>query len=211
MANGNSGEDLKRAIVSAFAEAVAADGWFAVHPAALAEKAGVSLADMHALFPSKLALLTAFVRQIDEEALAEGLAEAEERARDRLFEVLMRRIDALQDRRAAVLRLMSDLPRDPPAALSQLLMAPDSMIWMLQAARIGTHGLEGAIKARALTVLFGLVLNVWREDESDDLSATMKALDQRLGLAEELANTFLPSARRRGPDESQDDGPAETG
>lgn len=185
----------RRAIIAAFEQEIAQKGWFGTHPASLAEKAGMTLAQVHALFPRKLDLLSGLAKAIDEDVLAEGPAEADEPARDRLFEVMMRRMDALQDRRETIERLMTDLPRDPAAAFHRLLTVPGSMAWMLQAALIDTGGLEGALKVRALAVIYGLVLPVWRKDKSDDLSATMKALDERLRIAEEMANSFLPSAR----------------
>ena len=64
--------------------------------AAVAEKAGISLADMRNEFGSTFDILAAFVRETDRKVLAGFEKEdAEGTARDRLFDVLMRRFEVL--------------------------------------------------------------------------------------------------------------------
>jgi len=188
-------EDEQRAIIEAFEKHVLDVGWPALRPALIAETAGVPLERLRRHFPTKNDLLAGLARTIDEEVLSEGLADEGESARDRLFDVMMRRMDALQDRREVIEALVEQLARDPTSAAQHLLSVPNSMSWMLQAARIDTNGLEGLFKARALAVIYALVLRVWLKDETEDMAPTMKVLDERLRLAEELANSFLPSAR----------------
>lgn len=188
-------DEDRRAIIEAFEKQVVETGWFALRPALVAEAAGVPLDRARRLFPTKADLLTGLAQAIDEEVLSEGLADPNEPARDRLFEVMMRRMDALQDRRPVIEALFEQLARDPATALHHLLSVPNSMAWMLQAARIDANGLEGRLKARALMVVYALVLRVWLQDDTDDMDPTMKALDERLKFTEELANSFLPSVR----------------
>ena len=75
----------------------------------VAEAAGLGLADLYRLYPDKVALVAAFMARIDAEVLAgtPSQSDPEETARDRLFDVMMRRYDALRPYRAA-------LRRDPP-------------------------------------------------------------------------------------------------
>ena len=75
----------------------------------VAAAAGLGLADLYRLYPDKVALAAAFMARIDAEVLAgtPRQIDPEETARDRLFDVMMRRYDALQPHRAA-------LARDPP-------------------------------------------------------------------------------------------------
>ena len=69
----------------------------------IAAEAGVSLADFRDAFPSKGATLAGFSRRIDRAVLATPLGElANSSARDRLFDVLMRRLDAMAPYRAAL-------------------------------------------------------------------------------------------------------------
>ncbi|MEM1399411.1 MAG: TetR/AcrR family transcriptional regulator, partial [Pseudomonadota bacterium] len=177
-------EDDRHTIIAAFETTVAEKGWLSLDAADLAESSGVSLARVRALFPRKIDLLDGLARAIDEEVLDEGLAEADEPARDRLFEIMMRRMDALQDRRPTIEALLRDLPRDPAAGAYRALSVPTSMSWMLRAARIDARGIEGLIKARVLAALYGWVLRTWQTDDTDDMAPTMKALDERLKLAE---------------------------
>lgn len=190
-------DEDRRAIIEAFEKQVLESGWPGLSPVLVAEAAGVPLDRLRRHFPTKNDLLAGLAETIDEEVLSEGLAEPDEPARDRLFEVMMRRMDALQDRRPVIEALIAQLARDPATALIHLVSVPTSMAWMLQAARIDINGIEGLLKARALSVIYAMVLRVWLKDETDDMAPTMKVLDERLKMAEELANSFLPSARSR--------------
>jgi AcrR family transcriptional regulator len=64
--------------------------------AEIAKGAGVSLSDLRGAFDSTLAILAAYVKRIDRAVLAgEDADMAEEPPRERLFDVLMRRIELL--------------------------------------------------------------------------------------------------------------------
>ena len=69
--------------------------------------------------------------------------------RDRIFDVLMRRIDAMQPHRAGILRLLEELRTDPPLALCLLAGLPRSMAWLLEAAESIRRGCPGAARCRA--------------------------------------------------------------
>src|SRR3712207_66334 len=70
--------------------------WDDIEIADIAQEAGLSLAEFRDLFPSKGAVLGAFSRRIDRQVL-DGTSDdlSEEPARERIFDVVMRRIDAL--------------------------------------------------------------------------------------------------------------------
>src|SRR5262245_23552410 len=63
--------------------------------AEIADGAGVSLAELRDAYSGKLAILADWSKQIDRKVLAAGVASASDSSRDRLFEVMMRRFDAL--------------------------------------------------------------------------------------------------------------------
>ena len=70
----------------------------------VAEAAGLSLAELYKIYPDKVALVAAFMARIDAIVLA-GTAtkdDPEETARDRLFDAMMRRYDALRPYREAL-------------------------------------------------------------------------------------------------------------
>src|ERR1700690_1566926 len=61
----------------------------------ICKTAGVSLADFRDAFPSKGAVLAGFSRRIDRAVLAEhGETLSDESPRERLFDILMRRLEA---------------------------------------------------------------------------------------------------------------------
>ncbi len=147
----------------------------------LAREAGVSLAELRATFGSLLAVLAAHVRQIDIAVLAgEDTDAAEESPRERLFDVLMRRIELLEPHKAAVRSLLRSCRRDPMLALALNGLAVRSQQWMLTAADIPAHGPPGALRAQALALLFASVLRVWVHDDDPGHARTMAALDRGL-------------------------------
>jgi hypothetical protein len=146
-------------------------------------------------------LLLRFGRMADAAALT-GISDEGSR-RDRLFGILMRRIDVLQSHRAGVLALLRAVPCD--ARLVLVLGAANlrSMAWMLEGAGISTAGPMGALCAKGLLAAWLWTLRAWRRDASDDLSATMAALDQALSRAEDAASWLGPRRRERPPEPSE--------
>src|SRR5215813_8343746 len=87
--------------------------------AEIARQADVSLSELRENFGSTLAILAAHMKAIDRAVLAGGDADiAAEPPRERLFDVLMRRLDVLAPHKAAVRSLMRSAMRDPPLALA---------------------------------------------------------------------------------------------
>jgi len=62
------------------------------------------------------------------------------------------------------------------------------MATMLEVAGIGASGLAGAARIRGLCLIHADVLRRFVDDESEDLSVTMKALDTRLRQAAPFAS-----------------------
>ena len=87
--------------------------------AEVAGRAGLKLSQLRAEFGSVLAILAAHIKDIDRIVLAGGDADmAEEPARERLFDVLMRRLEALAPYKDAVRSLMRSARRSPGLALA---------------------------------------------------------------------------------------------
>ncbi len=176
--------EFDRALVGAAFALAAERGWREVSVAEAARRADLKLDRARMRFPVRAAVLLRFGRMADAAALA--LAPKEGPHRDRLFDLLMRRIDVLQAHRAGVLALMRAAPTDP--CLAALLTAATlrSMSWMLEGAGISARGPIGRLRCKALLGIWLLVLRAWRDDTSDDMSATMAALDRALTRAERL-------------------------
>ncbi len=167
---------------------LAAEGrWSDLSLAEIAEAAEQPIAKVYPHFSSRQAILDAFVRRVDAAVLAESDPDAlEGSARDRLFDVLMRRFDALEPHRAAVGNLVFDQIRDPLGALSSACQLRRSLALMLEAAGLSSAGLRGALRIEGLGLVYLAALRVWLRDESDDKGRTMAALDKNLRRAEAL-------------------------
>ncbi|MGE4372432.1 MAG: TetR/AcrR family transcriptional regulator [Xanthobacter sp.] len=174
----------------------------------VAAGAGCPLSELRAAFSSVDDMLAAFFRATDRRVLAEGEADdgdlAEESPQARLFEVLMRRIDALEPHKEAVHTLMRASHRDPLLALRLARLSERSQRWMLAAAGIDCTGLAGEMRAKGLAVMFARVVDVWLKDEDPGLSRTMATLDQELangakmlGMLDDLLFILMPWRRRR--------------
>jgi len=153
----------------------------------IATRAGVSLAELRGEFGSPVAILAAHVKEIDRKVLADIDRDmAEESPRERLFDVLMRRLELLAPHREAVRSLLRSARRDPPLALALNCMAVRSQQWMLTAAGIGAAGPKGMVRAQGLALLFANVLRTWVDDE-DDNTLTLAALDRGLARGQRFA------------------------
>ncbi len=168
-------------IVDAALTLIAEQGWRNLSLAAVADRTGASVLQVYRLFPSKTAILCGFFRRIDETVLATPLeVGADEKPRDRVFDLLMRRFDALQPYRAALEVLRRDLPTDPLAALALGAALLCSMRLMLEAAGIACHGIGGAIAVKLTAAAYLAASHTWSRDQSPDLAPTMATLDRRL-------------------------------
>jgi len=183
--------------------------------AEVAGRAGLKLSQLRSEFGSTLAIVGAHIKDIDRAVLAGGTADmAEEPARERLFDVLMRRLEALAPYKAAVRSLLRSARRNPGLALALNAMAVRSQSWMLEAAGIGASGPKGALRAQGAALMFARVLSVWFDDDEPGLDRTMAALGRGLASAERWAGFLddlcaLPkcigrgSRRRRARDEEE--------
>jgi ubiquinone biosynthesis protein COQ9 len=177
---------LERRAIDALFAVAARDGWPRTTLAAIAAEAGADPAELKARFPTREAILDRFILETDREVLDGTLPRAEgETIRDRLFDIVMRRIDAAQRHRAGVLAVRRAIRRDPLAALGYLPVTQTSLRWMLDAAGVSTAGLLGLLRINALMLLLVPVAQAWEADDSPDLGKTMAALDQALTRAEQ--------------------------
>jgi len=168
-------------IIDAALACIARQGWRRLSLAESAAEAGLPILRVYRLFSSKTAILRGFFRRVDEAVLAAPLdSEPDERPRDRVFDLLMRRFDALTPYRDALEALGRELPTDPLAALAAGAGLLRSMRWMLEAAGISGEGLGGALAVKLTAAAYLATMRVWLRDESPDLAPTMAALDRRL-------------------------------
>ena len=181
--------DTETKLVAALWQVVATHGWQGLTMHRLAVAAGMPLADIRRQVPSRLHLLKLHGRAMDATALAGGAIEQQGSPRDRVFDVLMRRIDAMQPHRAGVVRLLEELRGEPAVAVTLLATLPRSMARLLEAAEIEASGLFGALRVQGTTGIWLATVRAWVQDDSADLGATMAALDRALDRAEQIARS----------------------
>lgn len=176
------------AIIEALFELAAERDWKDISVSQIAERAGVTLADFRDAFPSKGAVLAGFSRRIDGIVLRQVSDDLRnETAKERLFDILMRRLDAMAPYRIGLQTITEWIRRDPLSAAALNRTAVNSMRFMLEAAGIDTEGQAGALKTQGLVLAWTRVLSVWLKDEDPGLAATMAALDRELARGETLA------------------------
>ncbi len=173
----------------------------------VAADAGVSLQDLRANYDGRVDLVAAFNRRVDLETLARhDPALSEEPARDRLFDVVMARLDVLSPWREAVRMLDRSVRRDPMLALAVAPGVIRSMDFMLASAGIPTGGPRGRLRARGLALAWSRIVPVWLDDHDPGLARTLVAVDRELGrcaMAERMMDRLegiacsLPGVRRR--------------
>lgn len=179
---------------------IGAQGWRRFGLQALATEAGVPVARVAELFPDRVAVLEAVVDRTDGLMLADVTAADEtEPHRDRLFDLMMRRLDALAPHKAAIAAIGKAVPCDPELGLRLGWRLRGALRRTLEAAGISTAGLRGLARVKALGILGIWVMRTWLEDDSPDMGPTMKALDTALDRAEAMERTLTKVVPFAGP------------
>jgi AcrR family transcriptional regulator len=208
-------DKTRKRIIDALMALAAERDWEAIGLADVAERAGLPLARLRQAYDGRLAILAELARRTDEAVLA-GLDPqmAEEAPRERLFDVLFARFEALAPYRDGLRGLAAGAGRDPFLALALNRIAVTSMAWMLTAAGIPATGAIGAARAQGLALVWARVMRVWFDDDDPGLARTMAALDRRLREAERnfvrisRITSLLPMPGRRRRQPSRDEGEA---
>ena len=147
----------------------------------ISRRSGISLSHCRAEFDTTFSVLAAFMQGIDRKVLEGADTDlAEEPPRERLFDALMRRLEALTPHKAAVRSLVRSARCNPPLTLALNGFALRSQHWMLTASGISVSGLRGVIRAQGLAYLYAQVMRRWLDDNDPGLARTMAALDREL-------------------------------
>ena len=174
-------------LIAALWRVIAAHGWPGLTMRRLAAEAGTDTAALRARFPTRLDLLLLHGRVMDQAVLAGTIPGQGGTERDRVFDVLMRRLDAMQPHREGILRLFEDMRRDPAIALALAPHIGIAMRWMLEAAEIEAKSCQARLLAMGLAGVWLATIRAWARDDSSDMGATMAALDSALDRAERIA------------------------
>ena len=179
-------DPMKKVIKAALKQAED-DGWHDLTLEAIAAQAKMSLADLRKVVRDKAQILEKFLEQIDVEVLDSLDPEiAGEPARDRLFEVLMRRFEVLAPHKPALRAISKDLKSNLADRLALAGPGLRSMQWMMNGAGIEPQGLRGVVQVNGLAWVYVSVFRTWLEDDDPGLARTMADLDQKLRRGETL-------------------------
>jgi AcrR family transcriptional regulator len=198
--------DIEKEIVEAAMAAFAAEGYAGARLTHIAEAAGIDLGALRARVSDKAGIVALALRRIDGDVLGEdpGFGH-DESVRDRLFDLLMRRFDALSPYRPGLKACATAFRADPALALRLAPAACGGLGWYLEAAGTSADGPMGALRLKGLSAVWLRCLSAWFDDEGPDLPKTMAALDKALAQAERVAQwTEAGPGRKRTKPEPED-------
>lgn len=180
--------EVDRIVDAGLAEA-AALGWRNVSMTAVAERAGLALGAVLTQVPTRAHLVARIFDRLDRRMLA-GLKsiDAADSVRDRLFDVAMKRFDAMNANRDGMRAVVTGARFDPASVGFALCRADRSAAAMLAAAGVSPDGLFGYARIQGMKVVLLCALKAWVDDDSADLSKTMAALDRALERAERFSS-----------------------
>lgn len=174
--------------------------WDEITLAMIAAEAGLSLGDFQGR-ASREDFLEALDSFFDAAMSDDGPSD-EDLPRERLFDVLMKRFEAMEPLRDAVCRLMEVREASPVYLAGRARSHYQTAAWALAAAGLDHDDpVPAAMKSVALCVVLADVQRAWRRDTAGDLARTMAALDQGLRRLEERVDQVrrlrLPAGFRR--------------
>lgn len=170
-------------VMKALLQSLAKTCWTELSHEKIAKAAKVSLAQLTSQYPEKNDLARGLVAYISQLIIQDyGQPDLKQSAPDRLFDVLMTRLDHLQSNRAAILNLMAAAPRDGRLARTLAIAQWQAMGQMLDVAGLGSAPCP-QVKIAGLSSIYAAVLLRWQRDESPDMAKTMALLDRLLRSA----------------------------
>jgi AcrR family transcriptional regulator len=183
----NPNAPSRDAVIDALMRLAESRPWSDIELQDIAQEAGISLADLRDMFPSKGAILGGLSRRIDRQVL-EGTTNdlAGEPARERLFDVMMRRLDALAPYKRALKRISQGMRGDPLSLAAMNQMALNSQRYMLAAAGISTEDALGFLKLQGAVIIHANTLETWFDDDDPALARTMARLDREIRRGERV-------------------------
>lgn len=175
--------------IDAMIALAADDPWQEVTLSRIAARAGLPMADLRAAFSSRAALVLAYFDRIDaamlEACAAQENGDTTEPARDRIFDCLMLRFEAMESDKPALRSIMKGVAGDPALAACLGLRLAQTQRWVLEAAGINPgSGADKFMKVQGLACVYAKVFRVWLNEDSSQMPRTMAALDRHLRSGE---------------------------
>ena len=181
---GDGGPDL---LVLAFA-LIAERGWRGFGMTELARRADLPLAEVQAQLPDRAALAQRLARRLDSRMLDIKVAELDGLSpRERVFELLMRRFDAMAPFKEGLRVLARQAPGDLGLLAAGLCNLGRVTASLVDAAETGDAPAVRAVARKVLGVIYARAFRVWLDDDTPDLARTLAELDRGLQRAEGMA------------------------
>lgn len=194
-AKAKSGREAPPDLLALAFEIIAETGWRGFSFTQLAERANLSMSDVRKTFSGRAGLLDALNQRLDQAMLA---VDADDLAglppKDRVFEMIMSRLEAMAPFRAGLCRLIKDARFDPELIAMTACRIDRSLAWLQDASTPGGNSgsfvqqIRRRIQRRILGAVYLQTLNVWSTDDSADLTKTMASLDKQLRRVEGFAD-----------------------
>jgi hypothetical protein len=155
------------------------DGWRGYGPLKLARETGAGLAEIVTQLGDRGEIFAAMGRRADMAMIDVDVAElAEMSAKERVFELFMRRFESLRPARPALRRLRGEAA--PEVWLQGLGNLRRAMKLVVEASGLDADGPRRTLIGVALANAYLRTGRVWLDDDSEDLSATLAELDKQL-------------------------------
>ena len=181
----------------------------AIHIDDVADAAGIAPAAARAVAGSMTTLILHKLQRLDRQAALETLADIEDAGnvpvRDKIIEALMHRFEVYAPFRQQVAQLDMAARRDPALGLRLLDSLVQAMRMLLRMAGDDLDGFQGEARLRGVAGVAMMVARVWQDDDTPDLSTTMKEIDRRLATAEEWGRTLRILGDEPDEDEGRED------
>ena len=172
---------------------IATKSWQSIDLENLSQECDFDVLNVTGGLRNKVDLLVAFSAFIDttvNQSIDADLKDDQIPVRERLLEALLIRFEALTPYKAGVIKLMKIIPHNPSFAVIGSKSLKLSMEATLTAVGLEAKGIQGAIRVKGLCMIFLGGVYTWSKDNSEDLSATTRVLDERLKQADNIISNF---------------------
>ncbi|HVI35598.1 MAG TPA: hypothetical protein VM684_05170 [Gaiellales bacterium] len=188
-------------LISLAFQLVGERGWRRFSFTELARRAGVPLARVYAELPDRGAILRGLGRRLDGQMLDLELAELDGMTpRERVFELVMRRLDAMAPYKDGLRTIAREVPRDPALLVAAGCNVGRLSRRLLDAAETADPPAIAAVARRVIEAIYVRTFQVWLDDETPDMARTLAELDRRLQQAEQVARWIRWFGRFRSGD-----------
>ena len=175
---------------------------------AVADMAGVERGLAGALFGSVQCLVLAKMTELDRQSLMETCDDIQDAGavsiREKIIESLLHWFETYAPYRSQIDQLNQSARNHPDLAL-RLFIGLEALIrHILVMSGDPALGFKGMVRVKGVAGVFLSTARVWMKDDSNDLAATMKMIDQRMSQAEEWGISLRMFDGGRSQDGSDD-------